>query len=78
MTPEQRPSVVLSCRSVDDLRLNMAARGGDHMKVTKKAEAPSLKMNSGNYFLAAIHVLALVVSLAVHPIFDTSAARALP
>ena len=56
----------------------MAEKGGSHMKVKTKTEAPGLKVNPRNSFLAALHVLMVVISLAIHPVVETNAARALP
>jgi len=56
----------------------MAEKGGGQMKVKTKTEAPGLKVNPRNSFLAAIHVLVVVISLVIHPAVETNAARALP
>lgn len=46
------------------------------MKVTTKV-VPCLKLNLSNAFLAAIHAMVLIASILVHPVYDTTAARAL-
>jgi len=56
----------------------MAEKGGGQMKVKTKTEAPGLRVNPSNCFLAALHVLVVIVSLVIHPVVETNAARALP
>jgi len=56
--------------------------------MTKKEDIPMKKLNNTKalqwvvkpkvLFLAALHVLVLVLSLVVHPPFETGAVRALP
>ena len=48
------------------------------MKETNNTDAPKLVVKPKNAFLAALHVLFLVVSLVIHPPIETSVARTLP
>ncbi len=49
------------------------------MKEKNTTDAPSWGLNPNNAFLAALHVLVLLVSLVVHPPAEKiGAARALP
>ena len=57
----------------------MDENGGQLMKQTKNTDAPpSVRLNRGNAFLLALHVLVVSVSVYLHPIIDTGASRALP
>lgn len=73
---EQRPS---RAPSEEELSLNMEKKGGRLMKKQKNTEAPSLvRLNRGNAFLLALHVLVVVISVFLHPINETGPSRALP
>jgi len=48
------------------------------MKKRNNTDAPNWGINPKNAFLAALHVLVLVVSMVGHPPIQTGAARALP
>jgi len=48
------------------------------MKETNTTDAPTWVIKPKLAFLAALHVLVLVLNLVVHPPIETSAARALP
>jgi len=48
------------------------------MKEINTTDAPNWVVNPKPAFLAALHVLVLVLSLAAHPPIGTSAVRALP
>ena len=49
------------------------------MKKPNNSDAPSsVRLNRWNAFLLALHVLVVVTSVYTHPIFETSACRALP
>ena len=49
------------------------------MKKPNNSDAlSSVRLNRGNAFLLALHVLVVVISVYIHPIIETSACRALP
>jgi hypothetical protein len=49
------------------------------MKVTNTTDAPQLRVNWKHLLLVALHVSALVLSIATHPVWTAEAApRALP
>ena len=73
---EQRPSMA---PSEERSSPNMVEKGGQPVKQTKNTDAPpSVRVNRGNAFLLALHVLVVSVSVYLHPIIDTGASKALP
>lgn len=75
---EQRPDSVPTFVSGNAQQtLNMAEKEAQ-MTESNNSEAPRWCLHRRNAFLAALHVLVLVVSLAAHPPFVLGADRALP
>ncbi len=56
----------------------MAKEGETMMKEKNTTDAPEWVAKPRNAFLAALHVLVLVISMVAHPPLETGAARALP
>ena len=49
------------------------------MKEINNSDAPSsVRLDRGNAFLLALHVLVVVISVYMHPIIEAGACRALP
>jgi hypothetical protein len=57
---------------------NMTKEEGSLMKEKNTTDAPHWVVKPKLAFLAALHVLVLVLSLVAHPPIETSAVRALP
>jgi hypothetical protein len=57
---------------------NMTKEEDTQMKETNTSDALNWVVKPKLAFLAALHVLVLVLSLVVHPPIETSAVRALP